>query len=190
MMQMAAMKRPIRKVGSKCCFRFFIAAQLHWISDFRDFSLGFAEEFSKEPIRRTKMIRNQVANSADQAQAILGAWRSGDIKLFREELDRVGDSATELRESEEVERMELLRAIAADLRVPFIQPLESDSGNIYSNLLRHLALSHRPLSDNFFPDGTFPDGIFSATTREQARRPSKTKRTVNPSQNRPVIILQ
>lgn len=117
------------------------------------------------------MMRNQVAGSADQAQAILGAWRNGDIKLFREELDRVEGSAAASDESEEVERMELLRAIAADLRVPSIQPLESDSGNIHSNLLRHLALSRRMLSNNSFPNsnlpgGAFEDGMFSAVSRQ------------------------
>lgn len=89
-------------------------------------------------------MRNQLAaDSANQAQAILGAWSSGNIELFREELDRVGQCAVESVESEEVERMELLRAIAADLRTPSIQPAANDPGNVYGNLLRHLASSTR-----------------------------------------------
>jgi hypothetical protein len=98
------------------------------------------------------MIWNQLAaDSAHQAQAILGAWSSGNIDLFRQELDRVGQCATvggELNcgESEEGERMELLRAIAADLRIPSIKPLADDPGNVYGNLLRHLASSRTPRS--------------------------------------------
>lgn len=89
------------------------------------------------------MMQNQsAAASADQARAILGAWNSGNIQLFRQELDRVQDCPVEASESEEMERIELLRAIAADLRVPAIQPAAGDPDNIYSNLLRHLAFSH------------------------------------------------
>ena len=93
------------------------------------------------------MMRNQVAaGSANQAQAILGAWSSGNIDLFRKELDRVGQSALgseepSAAESEELERMELLRAIAADLRTPSIKPLADDPANVHGNLLRHLASS-------------------------------------------------
>jgi hypothetical protein len=95
------------------------------------------------------MMRNQLAaNSTNQAQAILGAWNSGNIELFRKELDRVGEYAAESMESEEVERMELLRAIAADLRVPSIQPSADDPGNVYGNLLRHLA-STRKINRSF-----------------------------------------
>jgi hypothetical protein len=90
------------------------------------------------------MMRNQLAaNSAHQAQAILGAWTSGNIELFHAQLERVGESPAESVESEELERMELLQAIAADLRRPSIQPAASDPGNIYGNLLRHLAFAHK-----------------------------------------------
>ena len=89
------------------------------------------------------MMRHQILDSACQAQAILGAWKSGNTELFCEELDRVEHYAVESGESEERERMELLRAIAADLRVPSGQPLADDPGNIYGNLLHHLAFSHR-----------------------------------------------
>lgn len=89
------------------------------------------------------MMRNQLAaDSAHQAQAILGAWTSGNIELFHAHLERVGESPVESGESEELERMELLRAIAADLRRPSIQPPATDPENIYGNLLRHLAFTH------------------------------------------------
>jgi hypothetical protein len=41
--------------------------------------------------------------------------------------------------------MELLQAIAADLRVPSIQPPADDPTNVYGKLLRHLASSQRPV---------------------------------------------
>jgi hypothetical protein len=116
----------------------------------RIFFREIAGKFSKNPIREMRMMRNQLAaNSAHQAQAILGAWSSGNIDLFCQELNRVGQCApTEIGceelncgESEEVERMELLRAIAADLRIPSVKPLADDPGNVYGNLLRHLASS-------------------------------------------------
>jgi hypothetical protein len=91
------------------------------------------------------MTRNHLSDSANQAQAILGAWTSGNIQLFSKELDRVSSSAKTAREeSEEMERMELLQAIAADLRIPSMQPPADDPGNVYGKLLRHLAFSQRP----------------------------------------------
>ena len=89
-------------------------------------------------------MRTQLQNPASQAQAILGAWKNGDVKLFHEELNHVAGSGSETAESEESERMELLCAIAEDLRNPSTQPLADDPGNIYATLLRHLALSRRP----------------------------------------------
>lgn len=87
-------------------------------------------------------MRNQlVTDSADQAQAILGAWTSGNIELFREQLNRVDECAAEPAESDEIERMELLRAIAEDLRIPSAQPSANDPANVYGQLLRHLAAS-------------------------------------------------
>ena len=90
------------------------------------------------------MMRNQArTNSATQAQAILGAWQGGNIELFCRELHRAGDCVAENFESEEGERIELLRAIASDLRVPSIQSLPDEPGNVYGHLLRHLACSQK-----------------------------------------------
>jgi hypothetical protein len=90
------------------------------------------------------MMRNQLAaDSANQAQAILGAWTSGNIELFREQLDRIDECAAEPANSDEIERMELLRAIAADLRGPSLQPAAADPANVYGNLLRHLASTRK-----------------------------------------------
>jgi hypothetical protein len=90
------------------------------------------------------MMQTQLAaDSAYQAQAILGAWASGNIELFHAQLERVGESPVESVESDELERMELLRAIAADLRGPSIQPSANDPENIYGNLLRHLAFTQK-----------------------------------------------
>jgi hypothetical protein len=91
-------------------------------------------------------MRNQLvaANSANQAQAILGAWTSGNIELFREQLNRIDEcAAAEAVDSDEIERMELLRAIAADLRGPSLQPAAADPANVYGNLLRHLASTRK-----------------------------------------------
>lgn len=96
------------------------------------------------------MMRNQfTADSAGQAQAILGAWMTGNIELFCHELDRVEQCSMETAGPEEAERMELLQAIAADLRVPALQPAANDPANVYGSLLRHLAFAHkkaRPVS--------------------------------------------
>src|SRR4051794_15173012 len=93
-----------------------------------------------------EMTRNHLSDSANQAQAILGAWTSGNVQLFCKELDRVSRFANAVPdESEETERMELLQAIAADLRTPSIQPSANDPSNVYSKLLRHLAFSQRPV---------------------------------------------
>lgn len=89
-------------------------------------------------------MRNQLAaDSANQAQAILGAWTSGNIELFREQLNRIDECAAEPVDSDEIERMELLRAIAEDLRGPSLQPAATDPANVYGNLLRHLAAARR-----------------------------------------------
>jgi hypothetical protein len=97
-------------------------------------------------------MRTQLAaDSAHQAQAILGAWASGNIELFHTQLERVGENPVESVESEELERMELLRAIAADLRGPSIQPSANDPENIYGNLLRHLAFAHNSQRNGYFP---------------------------------------
>ncbi len=89
-------------------------------------------------------MRNHIrVDAAAQAQAILGAWQGGNIELFCRELHRVGDCVAETSESEEGERIELLRAIAADLRVPSIQALPEEPGNVYGQLLRHLAFSRK-----------------------------------------------
>jgi hypothetical protein len=90
------------------------------------------------------MMRHQLAaDSAHQAQAILGAWTTGNIELFHAQLERVGENPVDSAESEELERMELLRAIAADLRRPSIQSSANDPENIYGALLRHLAFCNR-----------------------------------------------
>jgi hypothetical protein len=93
-----------------------------------------------------EMTRNHLSDSANQAQAILGAWTSGNVQLFCKELDRVSCSALAVaaESEEETERMELLQAIATDLRVPSIQPPADDPTNVYGKLLRHLAFSQRP----------------------------------------------
>lgn len=83
-------------------------------------------------------------DSAHQAQVILGAWKSGNIQQFCAELECVEVSAGATAGAAESERMELLCAIAADLRVPSLQPLADDPGNIYGSLLRHLAFSAEP----------------------------------------------
>jgi hypothetical protein len=89
-------------------------------------------------------MRNQLAtDAAQQAQAILGAWNSGNIELFHAQLERVGENPVDSAESEEVERMELLQAIAADLRRPSIQRSANDPDNVYGNLLRHLAFAQK-----------------------------------------------
>lgn len=90
-------------------------------------------------------MQTQLPKSAYQAQAILGAWTSGDVQRFCHELDDVSRCTAEPVESEEKERIELLCAIAEDLRVASIQPLADEPNNIYGNLLRHLAFSRRPL---------------------------------------------
>ena len=120
------------------------------------------------------MMRNQLtAGPADQAQAILGAWRSGDIKLFNEELYRAGNCAVGSTAPGDEERVELLRAIAADLRVPSIQPPVDDPGNVYSNLLRHLAFSHQ---------------AFSHQAMMQAGKPLPVKTTSASRRNTPALV--
>jgi hypothetical protein len=105
------------------------------------------------------------SNSASQAQAILGAWATGDVQLFCNELDRVSRYAAEPADSDERERLELLSAIAADLRVPSIQPLADDPSSVHGNLLRHLAFSQRSLalgqglSENRLPETSPRNGF-------------------------------
>lgn len=86
-------------------------------------------------------MRNQLPDSAHQAQVILGAWLSGDTRRFCRELDRVESAAADTAKPDESERMELLCAIAADLRNVSLQPAVEDAGNVYRTLLRHLAFS-------------------------------------------------
>jgi hypothetical protein len=112
-------------------------------------------------------MQTQLPKSAYQAQAILGAWTSGDVGRFCHELDHVSRCAAEPAEVEERERIELLCAIAEDLRIPSIQPLPNDPNNIYCSLLRHLAFSRRPL--------------------RQRQEPSKRKLSKGPLKQPPVI---
>jgi hypothetical protein len=109
----------------------------------RNFFTG-AENFPNEPMRRMEAMHNHLSDSANQAQAILGAWNSGNVQLFCKELDRVNTSAASAADqAEEIERMELLCAIADDLRINSLQPPADDPSNVYGKLLRHLAFSQR-----------------------------------------------
>ena len=87
------------------------------------------------------MMHRQISDSAGHAQAILGAWVTGDIQRFCHELNCVGSEVGVLAATDEEERMELLHAIAAELRVPSLHPPVDDASNIYSTLLHHLAFS-------------------------------------------------
>ena len=80
--------------------------------------------------------------SSYQAKAILGAWRTGDEQRLRTELERVSRVKSEIFDSGEAERMELLSVIAGELRSSS-QPLTGDSSELYCNLLQHLAYSGR-----------------------------------------------
>lgn len=75
--------------------------------------------------------------SANQAKAILGAWHSGDRSHLTEELARV--NGLQSMDSGEQERLELLSAIAVELRGT--DPAAPDAA--CGALLEHLAFSRR-----------------------------------------------
>jgi hypothetical protein len=83
-----------------------------------------------------------LSDVTNQARAILGAWQNGDVQRFREELERIQDSPLNTSDPAEAERLELLSAIAGELRRSH-RPFGADSSQVYCSLLQHLA-SSRP----------------------------------------------
>ena len=78
-------------------------------------------------------MQTQISGSAHQANAILGAWHSGDATRLREELDRV--PGLQAIDAGEQERLELLSEIACQM-----SRRESVSDDpVYGFLLEHLA---------------------------------------------------
>jgi hypothetical protein len=100
----------------------------------------FPEEFRKHADKSGGMIQRHLSGSASQAQAILGAWKSGNRERFWQELDRVQVGAEKSApEAAETDRMELLCAIAENLRVSPRELAPDDAADICGLLLRHLA---------------------------------------------------
>jgi hypothetical protein len=85
----------------------------------------------------------QLLYSTHQAQAILGAWQAGDEQKLGEELDRVSQIPVETIDSMESERLELLTAIAGQMRETR-QPFDTDSAQIHRRLLQHLGFPLKP----------------------------------------------
>ena len=88
----------------------------------------------------------EIAGSATQAKAILGAWQEGDTQRLCETLAKVEYSPSACYDAAEEERLELLFAIASEWRTEG-GPLAESASDVYRKLLRHLA----------FPDRAFPD---------------------------------
>lgn len=85
------------------------------------------------------MIETQVSNARTQAAAILKAWGSNNLALLHRNLQSaVEEALAPVADTDESERLEMLGAIAAKMRVL----LEADQlygAAQYLPLLRHLA---------------------------------------------------
>ena len=79
-----------------------------------------------------------VSDSAQQAQAILGALQTGDAERLHRELERVKHLDWRTTDPAESERMELLCEIARELRAANASPVRTGS-DVYCSLLQHLA---------------------------------------------------
>src|ERR1700742_3222397 len=86
--------------------------------------------------------QRQFADSSLQSRAILGAWQTGDVQTLGRELDRVDRISPIHSDFAEAERMELLAAIACDLRESY-RPFEADCSKGYCGFLEDLAFSGR-----------------------------------------------
>jgi hypothetical protein len=79
-----------------------------------------------------------ISDSANQAQAILLAWQSGDLPRFRCEVDAVAALIPPASNSLETERIDLLNGVAGELRA-IEHTLADSSTHFCRDLLRHLA---------------------------------------------------
>jgi hypothetical protein len=77
-------------------------------------------------------------DSATQAQAILHALQSGDLRQVRWEVDAVAGLISSESNTNEMERIDLLNGVAEELRGAS-QPLNDPNVQVCRDLLRHLA---------------------------------------------------
>jgi hypothetical protein len=77
-------------------------------------------------------------DSATQAQAILHALQSGDLRQVRWEVDAVAGLISSESNTNEMERIDLLNGVAGELR-GVSQPLNDPNVQVCRDLLRHLA---------------------------------------------------
>jgi hypothetical protein len=97
--------------------------------------------------------------SASQAQAILLALQSGDVRQVRWEVDAVAALIPPDSNTNEMERIDLLNGVAGELR-GITQPLNDPQVQVCRDLLQHLAYCprHGIVSANACPPG---DCLFS-----------------------------
>jgi hypothetical protein len=79
-----------------------------------------------------------ISDSANQAQAILRAWQSGDLPRFRWEVEAVASLVPPAANTLETERIDLLNGVAGELRV-IKHPLADPNTHFCRYLLLHLA---------------------------------------------------
>lgn len=77
-------------------------------------------------------------DSATQAQAVLLALQSGDLRQIRWEVDAAAALIPSDSNTNEMERIELLNGVACRLR-GITEPLDDSNAQVCHELLRHLA---------------------------------------------------
>jgi hypothetical protein len=99
-----------------------------------------------------KLIDQQVqVDSIELAGALLRAWVRGDRPAFEAELDRSGQTPPDLPDTGEMERLQMLGAIAARIKdcADPLAPGRRDLGiDVCINLLSHLASPTLPQPAN------------------------------------------
>ena len=95
------------------------------------------------------MIDTPIPDARTLAAAILDAWGSNNLPVLRRRLDLAAENALDVADTGESERLELVGAIAGNLRV-LLESGEPSSAELYLPLLRHLAAPPARIFDYAF----------------------------------------